>query len=188
MKPLAGFQPWVKGLLFWVVFMLMYALQKLVPVFPVNLFTAVNESTFQHMKATFFAYLFISLIEYFIFRKHITNPKSWGYARLTAVIIAPWVMFLTWYLMAATYGRLPNNFYEILWGNIATLAVGFLAATLERGWEQVDYSRPMAATLLSLFAFSILLYITLTFKLPWADVFMEADWKESTFLQWRIYV
>lgn len=188
MKPLTGFQPWVKGLLFWVIFMLMYGLQKFAPVFPVNLFTAVDESTFQHMKATFFAYLFIILIEYFRYRKNITAPKSWGYARLTAVIIAPWIMFLTWYLMAATYGRLPNNLFEILWGNIATLAVGVMVATLERGWEQIDYSRPMVNTLLALFAFSILLYIVFTFKLPWADVFMEADWKESTLYLWRNYV
>ncbi len=183
-----GFQPWVKGLLFWVIFMLMYALQKLAPVIPVNLFAAVNESTFQHMKATFFAYLFISLIEFFRFKKRITNPKNYGFARLTAIIVAPWIVFLTWYLMAATYGRLPNNLLEILWGNIVTLAVGIMAAILERGWEQVDYSRPVAITLLSLFAFSILLYIVLTFKLPWADVFIEADWTESTFLLWRIYV
>lgn len=188
MRPLAGFQPWVKALLFWVVFMILYALQKIAPVIPINLFAAVNESSFQHFKATFFAYIFISLIEFFIFKKKIANKKSYGFARLTASIFAPWIVFLTWYLMAATYGRLPNNFFEILWGNIVTLAVGFLAATLERGWEQIDYNRPMTISLLSLFAFSILLYIVLTFKLPWADVFMEADWKESTLLLWRIYV
>jgi len=48
-----GFRPWVKGLLFWVTFMLLFVLRKLAPVIPITLIAGVDESNFQHYKATF---------------------------------------------------------------------------------------------------------------------------------------
>jgi len=188
MKNQCEFRPVIKGVLFWVVFMLMYALQKILPYIPVTLFVAVDESNFQHFKASFFAYLFLSVIEFLIFRKRIVNKKSYCFARLTATIFTPWIVFLTWYVIPAVYGRLPGNVLEIVYGNIITLIVGILAVILERGFEQIVYNKPLIVTLLGLFAISIMLYIVLTFNLPWIDVFKEADWKESTNLLWRIYV
>ena len=116
MKNKTGFRPWVKGLLFWVTFLVLYALRKLAPVFPITLFAGMDESNFQHYKGTFFAYLIISLIEFLIFRKKIENKGHYWYARLIAAIFAPWLVFLIWYLMPAVLGGkpLPNMGLEII--------------------------------------------------------------------------
>ncbi len=187
MKTATGFRPWLKGLLFWVTFMLLYVLRKLAPVIPITLISGVNESNFQHYKATFFAYLILSLIEYLVFRKRVNERASYAYARLMAAIFAPWMVFLIWYGMAALTGRMPLPL-EILWGNLATLLVGILAATFERGFEQITYGRPLRAAIWALFVISILTYVLLTFRLPWADVFTEPDWQGHSLLLWRQYV
>lgn len=188
MNAQTGFRPWVKGLLFWVTFLVLYVLRKAAPVIPVTLIAGVDESNFQHYKATFYAYLIISLIEYLVFRKKVTNKTSFWYARLIAALFAPWMVFLTWYLMAALYGQLPNIGLEILYGNMATLAVGMLAATFERGFELIPFSKSLQAVTWALVAFSIIIFTLLTFKLPWADVFTEPDWKEISSLLWRLHV
>lgn len=182
-----GFRPWLKGLLFWVTFMLLYVLRKLAPVVPITLISGVNESNFQHYKATFFAYLIISLVEYWIFRKKVTGRAAYWYARLTAAIFAPWLVFLTWYAMAALVGRMPIGL-EILYGNLATLLVGILVTVFERGFEQISYGKPLRAVIWTLFVLSILVYILLTFRLPWADVFTEPDWQGHSLLLWRQHV
>ena len=188
MKTQTGFRPWVKGLLFWVTFLVLYMLRKLAPVIPITLIAGVDESNFQHYKATFYAYLLLSLIEYLVFRKRIENRSSYWYARLTAALFAPWLVFLTWYVMAAVYGPLPNMGLEILYGNLATLAVGILAATFERGFEGITYGRSLQAVIWTLVVISVLVYTLLTFKLPWADVFTEPDWQEMNLLLWRLHV
>lgn len=187
MKTANGFRPWLKGLLFWVTFMLLYVLRKLAPVVPITLISGVNESNFQHYKATFFAYLIISLVEYLIFRKRVSEPRPYWYARLMAALFAPWMVFLIWYGMVALTGRMPLPL-EIIWGNVATLLVGILAATFERGFEQITYSKSLQAAFWALFVISILTYIILTFRLPWADVFTEPDWQGHSLLLWRQYV
>lgn len=187
MKATSGFRPWVKGLLFWVTFMLLYVLRKIAPVIPITLISGVNESNFQHYKATFFAYLILSLVEYLIFRQRVRDRNSYWYARLTAAIFAPWMVFLLWYGMTALAGRLPLVL-EIIWGNVATIVVGILAATFERGFEQITYSRPLQAAIWALFVISVIVYIILTFWLPWADVFTEPEWREHSLLIWRQHV
>jgi hypothetical protein len=180
MQDRTSFRPWVKVLLFWVTFLLLYVARKLAPVIPITLISGINESNFQHYKGTFFAYLIISLIEFLIFRKQITNRSSFWYARLAAAIFAPWLVFLVWYLLPAIYGPLPNMGLEILWGNVATLLVGILAVQFERGFEQITYGRSLKTVIGTMFVVSILVYTILTFKLPWADVFTEPDWKETS--------
>ena len=188
MKTQNGFRPWVKGLLFWVTFLVLYALRKAAPIIPITLFAGVDESNFQHYKGTFFAYLILSLIEYLIYRKKVDNPSSYWYARLLAAVIAPWMVFLVWYLMPAVYGPMPNIGLEVLWGNVATLIVGFLAVTFEHGFEQMTFNRSLQTVTWVLVAVSIVVYTLLTFHLPWADVFTEPDWQEMNQILWRQYV
>ena len=177
MKSVLGMKLWVKILLFYVIFMLMYFLYKYFPVFPLSLICAINESNFQHYKAIFFAFLFVDLIEYFKYRKRIEKPGEFWFPRLTAAIFAPWVVFLLWYIAPAVYGRMPNIPLEIVYANIITLIVGYFVVILERGFMQMTYSRSLKIIILALFLISLGLYLLFTFNLPWADVFVEPDWR-----------
>jgi hypothetical protein len=77
---------------------------------------------------------------------------------------------------------------EILYGNLATLAVGMLAVVFERGFEQINYGKLLRTVIWILVVVSILVFTILTYNLPWADVFTEPDWKESSLLLWRLHV
>jgi len=190
MKNINEFKPRQKGLLFWVIFMLFYGLQKIAPFFPVTLFTAIDESNFQHYKATFITYFLTCLVEYLVFRKKLPNKTSFWYSRLMMTVFIPWLVFLTWYTMPALLGgkALPNVVLEIVFANVAALAVGMVAALLERGFATMTFSKGTKVVVWVFFIISITIYTLFTFYLPWADVFTEPNWRETSLILWRLYV
>lgn len=188
MKEQTGFRPWVKVLIFWVIFMLLYVLNKLAPFFPFTLISGINESNFQHYKATFFSYLILSLVEFLVFQKKIKDRSAFWFSRLLTSVFAPWITFLIWYLGPAIFGRLPNAVLEIVYGNVMTIITGIFAIQLEYGFSQIKFEKPIRMVILTLVVVSVLIYTVFTFKLPWADVFTEPNWKETSLLLWRLYV
>jgi len=166
-----------KVFLFWVVFITLYLLYRFFPVFPFSLICGVTESNFQHFKAGFFSYLIVNLIEYIRFRQTIQNRNSFVYSRMMSTLFLPWIIFLLWYIAPAIIGRWPNNTYEIVYANVITFSTGFFTVILERGLEEIQYNKSLKAVILTLFCVSLLLYIVFTFRLPWADVFVEPDWR-----------
>jgi hypothetical protein len=65
----------------------------------------------------------------------------------------------------------------IVWANLIMVIVGLFTVILELGLEGVAYSRALKGVLNILFRTSIILYTIFTFQLPWADVFVETDWR-----------
>jgi hypothetical protein len=166
-----------KALAFWGVFMLLYGAYKFLPVFPLCLICGVTESNFQHYKAGFFSYLIVNFIEYAWNRRKIADQEGFLFSRMTATVFLPWIIFLLWYIAPALIGRWPNNTYEIVYANFITFFVGIFTVILEGGFEKIAYNRSIIFVLLTLFLVSILLYIVFTFRLPWADVFVEPAWR-----------
>jgi hypothetical protein len=83
-----------------------------------------------------------------------------------------------WYLGPAVYGKMPSIFFEILYANIITLIVGIFGAIFEKGLSKIDYFRELKVLIIILFVTSLILYIVFTYiKLPWADVFIEPQWR-----------
>lgn len=166
-----------KALAFWGVFLALYGAYKFLPVFPLSLICGVTESNFQHYKAGFFSYLIVNLVEYGWNHRKITPRESFLYSRLTATIFLPWLIFLLWYTAPAIIGRWPNNTYEIIYANLITFIVGICTVILESGLEGIAYHKSLKFVLVTLFLVSIFLYIDFTYRLPWADVFVEPDWR-----------
>lgn len=166
-----------KVLAFYAVFMLMYALYRFFPLPLFDLFCGVCESNFQHYKAGFFAYLIVSLLEYLLARRRMGNRNRFIFSRLAATTFLPWVMFILWYTGPAIFGRLPSIPLEILYANLITLLVGLFTVVLERSYESAAPSHPAWLALIVLFSLSIFIFIVFTYQLPWADVFVEPDWR-----------
>lgn len=166
-----------KGIAFWLVFLAMYGIFRFFPIAPLCLVCGIVESNFQHYKAGFYAYLIVCLAEVVLYRRRIGDRETFLYSRMAATIFLPWIIFLLWYIAPAVIGRWPNNALEIVWANVITLAVGLGTVVFERGLAQMPYSRTLKGMLIGLFAVSILLYTVFTFRLPWADVFVEPDWR-----------
>lgn len=167
----------IKAVAFWIVFLILYVLYRFFPIFPISLISGTTESVFQHFKEGFYAYLIVNLIETALVYRRIPDRVSYLYARITATVLLPWLIFLLWYIAPAVIGRWPNNVYEIIYANLITFLVGLFAVTLERGFEQIEYTRGIKLVTLTLFFVSILLYLVFTYRLPWTDVFIEPDWR-----------
>jgi hypothetical protein len=169
---------YIKGISFWGIFLVMYFAYKYFPVMPLKIICAVTESNFQHYKASFFSWLILCLLEFILIRKKIGNREVWFYSRIGTATIIPWFVFVLWYIGPALFGRMPSIFIEILYANIITLLVGFTGAVFEQGLSRISYFRELKAVILVLCISSVILYMIFTFAgLPWADVFIEPDWR-----------
>jgi hypothetical protein len=156
----------------------MYLGFKFFPCLPLKVICGITESNFQHYKASFFAWIILSLLEYLYLRRSIKNQSSFIYSRMATATILPWFVFLLWYIGPAVYGRMPSIPLEIVYANIITLIVGIFAAIFEQGISHINFSRELRAVIIILTLASLLLYIVFTFgELPWADVFVEPDWR-----------
>jgi hypothetical protein len=173
-----AFKPAVKVALFYGLFMILYGVYRFFPFFPLSIIAGIVESNFQHYKATFFCFLIANGIEYLVYRKRVSDLESFWYPRLLNTIFAPWVVFLLWYIAPAVYGKFPTVFLEILYANIITILVAVVVVMLEGSFLTMRLTRPVKIVILVLLVVSIGLYIIFTFShLPWADVFVEPDWR-----------
>ena len=141
--------------------MIMYGVYRFFPVFPLSIICGTVESTFQHLKAAFFAYLILTGVEYLAFRTRIADRVAFMYARLQAALFMPWLIVLVWYIAPATVGQLPIPL-EIVWANISVLLVAFTVLVFERSWETSTYSSALKRLIGVLLLLSLLLYVRFT--------------------------
>ncbi len=178
MHPYPRFRPVLKVALLYLVFMGLYGLYRVLPIFPFSLICGTCESTFQHFKATFFTFLIVDLIEYLVLRKKIVAGGQFWNGRLLLATFSPWLVFLLWYIVPALYGKLPTIAAEIIYSNIITLLVMVCGVMLESGFLQIPFSRPQKMLIWFFLLVSLMLFMVFTYShLPWADVFIEANWK-----------
>lgn len=85
------------------------------------LFTAVNESTWEHLKLLVFPYLLFSLIEYFVYGKQFPNFFSAKFFGVLAGMLTITVLF---YTVSGVFGKSPAAL------NIAIFILGVIAAYL----------------------------------------------------------
>lgn len=170
---------YIKSLSFWAVFLILYFAYKFFPCEPLKLICGICESNFQHYKAAYFSWIIVSIFEYALVRKRIDDSMTFFYSRIGTATILPWFVFILWYLAPAIYGRMPSIPLEIVYANIITIAAGIFGSIFEQGLSRINYFRELRIILIILFLSSLILYIVFTYiKLPWADVFIEPDWRE----------
>ncbi len=169
---------YLKGWIFWGVFLAMYFAYKFFPVTALGIFCGVSESNFQHYKASFFAWIITSLLEYIYLRRRIGDLQAFFFSRITTATILPWFVFLLWYIGPALYGQMPSIPLEILYANLITILVGMFGTIFEKGISRISWPRDLKIISLILAFVSLMHYIVFTFvKLPWADVFIEPNWR-----------
>ena len=169
---------YLKGVAFWLVFLVLYFVYKYFPCDGLKLICGITESNFQHYKAAFFSWIIISILEYALLRRSISDFGTFFWSRTGTATFLPWIVFTLWYLGPAIYGKMPTITLEIVYANIITLIVGIFSAIFEHGLSRIRYFRELKAVIMILFIVSLILYLVFTYiKLPWADVFNEPDWR-----------
>lgn len=165
------FPLWIKVLILQVAFLLLHFLYDWVPGPLTAIVSGTNESTYQHMKIAFFAYIFVSLLEYLLVRKRLTAPVRFLYARALTAVILPLLVIPWYYTSAAYFVRIKSLILEILFANVATILNSVSGVLIEQHLEQMSFSRGLKWCTAALFLITLSEFIIFTYRLPWLDVF-----------------
>lgn len=162
---------YIKSLIFLIIFSILHFGYDLTSWPFLRPFCGIDESVFQHLKIAFWAYFFVSLIEYFGFKK----KWAFWYSRLLSTTILPWFIFLIWYLAPAFFGKLSSSKLELLWAIFSSYASAVMAGIFEKNVESRSVNLSFKIVVLVLFIISAILYIRFTFQLPWIDLFVNPE-------------
>jgi len=165
----------LKSIIYLVLFSLLHFLYDLTNLDFLKPISGINESVYQHLKMAFFAYFFVSIIEYLIIKKKIAKRDSFWYSRLLSTNIIPWFTFSIWYLVPATIGKLKSATIEIIWAILATYISGLFTILIERDTENLTFSIRFKIIILILFFVSLFLFVKFTYSLPWIDLFVNPE-------------
>jgi hypothetical protein len=160
-----------KVILYQVFFLVFHYLYDWFPVGFSYFLGATTESLFQHMKAGFYAYFFLAVIEYGLTHQAISSKTHYLYARLFGASILPLLM-LTYFLAGPViFVKIENIPLEILFANLVLVATSGSTFLLEGLIEKSELSRGLKWMIGFLFTLTAIQYIIFTYRTPWFDVF-----------------
>ena len=164
--------PWWKLIVGYLLFVFFHQLIYIIPGTLVgNLFSEGIESVYPHMKMLFYAYLVVSVIDYFLRRKDI-NLESFLYARMLILSAVPWMMIAIYYSLEAIGIDLPM-LVELIWGLIMTGVGVYICIRLEEPLDNVSLRGAAKAVILLAFVGTLLTYVGFSFHVP--DNFFYVD-------------
>ncbi len=167
---------YVKALLFLAAFSLLHFGYEITGWTFLTPFCGVNESVFQHLKMAFWGYILLSAFEYLALKRRIKeNLTGFLYSRMLSTIMIPWVIFITWYLLPALYGRAKSLIVDLSWAVAITYISALSTAQIESEVEKIEFSRGTRAIIAALLVVLGFLFTLFTYKLPWIDLFVNPE-------------
>jgi hypothetical protein len=157
---------WWKLVAVWILFLLLHFSYDTFPNIIFEFFGETAETTFTHMKMLFYAYLFASVIEYFLNRKSISNLETFVYARLFIAVAYPWLAITIWFTAEAITGNLLPTTLEIIYANITTLIGIYIALRIEELFEGVTLRPAFKGSVILLFLTALISYTAFSFNPP----------------------
>ena len=136
-----------------------------------RLFSATDESVYQHMKVAFFAYFPIILGEYGLRRKSLPSPSAFAYARVFSLVILPLVMMVYFLFSPAFFVKIESIPLEIVFANLALLATSGSVFLIEDHFERAEPGRALKFILIILWLLTLCEFLIFTGRLPWFDLF-----------------
>ena len=163
----------LKLVIFWLLFLVFHFAYEWLPYPIVAIFSGNSEAVAQHMKISFFAYAFASLIEYSWLRLPKPDHLRFLDSRLVGLLIVSIGTFL-WYVVPAIRGvGMPNDLMEILYANIVILLVALGAILVERDLARMQFSRASRVALILFNLVLITILIIGTFRTPWGGFWYQ---------------
>ena len=120
------------------------------------------ESVYAHMKMYFYAYLVVSVIDYFLRRKDL-KPTFW-YSRMLIASSFPWMSIAIWFIPEALGISLGS--FELPYSLALTLVGLFFAFSLDDNLENVEFRPTAKAFVWIAFAAALITYIGFSFHVP----------------------
>ncbi|MHA1884994.1 MAG: DUF6512 family protein [Promethearchaeota archaeon] len=160
----------IKSAIYLAVFLLLHYLFKWIPNTIVSLFSAIDESVYQHMKIAFLAYIILMSLELTLFRKKITNKSNFIYSHLLSAVLIPFFTLVLFLIGAMFYGE-RHFVIEIIYAIIITYLSGLSINILEKEFYKVQFSKRFKIFIMIIIIIMVIEFIVFSFRLPWHDVF-----------------
>jgi len=161
---------YLRSLLFLTIFTGMHYAYKFFPNVVVLLFSPLNEAVFQHMKTGFYTYIILTVIEFFIFKKKITNNTQFLFSRVFSMVLYPFLIFLFFLFTRVVYPWQMHFVVEIISAQIVVYISVLFLGFLEVEITKLEFGKRLRVLLLILVVLLIIEFTAFSFYLPWHDV------------------
>lgn len=156
--------PWLKFLLGYVLYIFFHEADRILPGTLGRLLGEGFESVYAHMKMLFYAYLILSIIDYFRLRNK-GLPRSFFYARMLILAAVPWMMIATYYTLEAVGITLPRA-ADLTWAILSTAFGLYFAIRLEEPLEGLELRPALQSLIVVVFLTAFITYVGFSFHIP----------------------
>ena len=161
---------WWKLIVGFILYLFFHQVYRIFPGNPVAALVGEGiTAIYPHMKMLFYAYLFVSLIDFFLNRNTI-ELKPFLYARMLILSAVPWMMIAMYFSLEAVGIPLPGR-TELVWGILMTLVGIYFCIRLEAPFEAMPLGNAAKSMIVLAFVGTVLTYIGFSFHVP--DNFFE---------------
>jgi len=161
---------YLRSFLFLLLFIVMHYAYKFFPNIILQLISPVDESVFQHMKTGFYTFVILTVIEFFIFKKKITNRNKYLFSRGFSLMLYPWIIFVFFFFTRVVYPWQMHFVVEIISAQITVYTSILIVGFIEVDTIKLDFGKRLRVILFILLFLLILEFTVFTFSLPWHDV------------------
>lgn len=120
------------------------------------------ESIYAHMKMYFYAYLIVSVIDYFLRRKDLKS--TFWYSRMLIAASFPWMSIAIWFIPEAVGIDLGS--FGLPYSLVMTLVGLFFAFSLDENLENVEFQPVVKTFIWIAFAAALITYVGFSFHVP----------------------
>lgn len=123
------------------------------------------ESVYAHMKMYFYAYLVVSVIDYFLRRRQIASKGSFWTSRMLIASSFPWMSIAIWFIPTA-FGVEWVGRSELFYSLFITVVGLYFAFRLDDGLENVEFRPALKWMIWLAFLAALITYIGFSFHVP----------------------
>lgn len=156
--------PWGKFVAGYALFIFFHEIDRFLPGLIGTIFGEGIESVYAHMKMLFYAYLVLSLIDYFRLRNG-GLPESFVYSRMLILAAVPWMMIIVYYAIEAIGIVLPRA-VDITWALIVTGFGLYFSIRLEEALDSLELRPALKSIIVIAFFAALMTYVGFSFQVP----------------------
>ena len=122
------------------------------------------ESIYAHMKMYFYAYLVVSLIDFFLRRTPISSAESFWTTRMLIAASFPWMAIAVWFIPFALGFELGRG--ELIYSLVMTAFGLYFAIRLEESLETIEFRTALKVLIWVVFIAALITYVAFSFTPP----------------------
>ena len=164
---------YIRGLIFFGIFIALHYIYDLFPNILFQIISGIDESIFQHMKIGFYSYILLMIIEFFAFKRKITDKTKFLFSHIFSAIFYPWIMFMFFFFTRVIYPWQMHFVVEIISAQVTTYISVIFLSFIELEIMKIEFGKRLKVILVILIILLIIEFTAFSFYLPWHDVLMD---------------